>query len=444
VRSRGPAAAREFISAERAIQATPPRKAASSPFYNILKDIAIDALYLQTKPCGYIDPDFLRKQYRALLSQRGFITRNGQFRACDFLLSFTEYYPSELLGLLHSELKQIRNPNTSWPSMIFLSRVAQHPLRHLLVLHFLGCRAEAFFHQQFQHQKPFGNGPWPCLNPACEYYRQGSIGSYQFGRRPERLVGIFACECGFTYTRPGPDHSPEDAFRRERILSFGPCWELRLREYWSDLTLSSNDISARLGINRYTLKQQAIKLQLPIPRNPSWKKSSNEPKEYSMETISRYREHWLNLIGEFPGESRTFLQEKRRDIYVWLYHHDKEWLMSHSPSRKSRQMPVARLVQLQSLGETINYEVEDIRIADAIYTRAHQIVTRSDTPNRVTFQAIVKEVPQVTNAMYRSQDYPRTTQALQEVLETREAFALRKIKETLQRYLEEQQGVSLF
>jgi TniQ protein len=37
VRTRGPHAAREFISAERTIQAVLPRKAVSSPFYNILR-----------------------------------------------------------------------------------------------------------------------------------------------------------------------------------------------------------------------------------------------------------------------------------------------------------------------------------------------------------------------------------------------------------------------
>ncbi len=249
----------------------------------------MDTRYLLSNPQGRTDPDFLRKQYHALLSQQGFIARNGQLRVSDFLISFTDYYPSELLGLLHSELKQIRSPSNSWPSMILLSRRAQHPLRQLLILYFLGCRVEEFFHQHLQPQKPFGEGPWPCLNPVCEYYLQRNIISYQQVNRADRLVGRFACECGFTYIRTGPDHSSDDVFRRERILSFGPRWEMKLREYWTDLTLSRNDISSRLGINLSTLQQQVIKLQLPIPRNPSWRKTLNELKQYSLETISRYR-----------------------------------------------------------------------------------------------------------------------------------------------------------
>lgn len=82
-------------------------------------------------------------------------------------------------------------------------------------------------------------------------------------------------------------------------------------------------------------------------------------------------------------------------------------------------------------------ESRDIRTAEAVYTTARQLISPSDAPKRVTFTAIMKEVPQVAGVKYRPQDYPRTVQALQKILETYEAFALRKIKETLQKCLEE-------
>src|SRR6266705_1752949 len=440
VPTRRPHEARKFISAEQTIQAISPRKAVSSPFYNILMNIALATRYLLSNRQGRTDPDFLRMQYHSLLLQRGFIARDGQIRVCDFLIAFTDYYPSELLRLLHSELQQIRFPGESWPSLIFLSRGAQHPLRHLLVLHFLGCSVEEFFHQHFQPQKPFGEGPWPCLNPACEYYLQRNITSYQLKERTDRPVGRFACECGFTYTRTGPDQSPEDIFRRESILSYGPHWEMKLSEYWADLTVSRKDILSRLGINPNTLRWLVIKLQLPIPRNPSRVKTSKEPKQYSLETISRYREQWLDLIEGAPGESRTFLQRKRPDLYRWLSLHDKEWFMTHSPSRKTRQKPIARKVQLRSLGEVVVFEVKeslDIRTADAVYATARQLMTISDPLEIVSFKAIFKNVPQVISVKRRPKDYPRTVQDLQEVKETRKAFSLRKIQLTLQKYQEE-------
>jgi len=193
VRTRGHHAVREFISAEHTIQAILPRKAESSPFYNILMDIAHATRYLLSNPQVRTDPDFLRMQYHSLLLQRGFIAREGKIRVCDFLIAFTDYYQSELLRLLHSELQQIRTPMMMWPAKTVLSHGAQHPLRHLLILHFLGCSVEEFFHQRLQPQKPFGEGPWPCLNPACEYYLQRTITSYQLGRRTDPPVGSFTC-----------------------------------------------------------------------------------------------------------------------------------------------------------------------------------------------------------------------------------------------------------
>ena len=248
------------------------------------------------------------------------------------------------------------------------------------------------------------------------------------------------CECGFAYTRTGPDQSPEDAFLRESILSFGPRWEMKLREYWTDLTLPRKDIPSRLGISHKTLKRLIIKLQLPIPRNPSWVKTSKGSKQYSLETIARYREQWLDLIEESPGESRNSLSRKRRGLHDWLYSHDKEWLLTHSPSRKTPQKRISRVVQIRSLGEVKVYEDKeslDIRTADAVYATAHQLMTISDTPKRVTLKAIFKEVPQATAVRFRPKDFPRTVLALHEVIETREAFSLRKIKVTLQKYLEE-------
>ena len=436
----GRTAARDFIPAERTIQTTPPRKAVISPFYKELMDIAVDAHYLLTHPIAPSDADFLRRQYHALLSHRGFIARNGHIRVDLFLVSFTDYYPPELLDLLHSALKQVSRPGTSWPVRMMLSSGSQHPLRHLLALRFLGLKAETLFEQDLQPRKPFGDGPWPCLNPACEHFQKRNIVSYQQSVGTQRLVGRFACECGFIYTRRGPDRSPEDAFRRERILSFGASWEMKLREYWSDLTLSSKEMSSRLGINRQLLVQQARKLQLPVPRNPSWKKTSKEPKTYSLVTISRYREQWQILMGEFPGESRTFLQKKRSNLYRWLYCHDKEWFMSHSPLPKKRQPRTSLRVKLQFLGEATTREEKtslDIRTADAVYSAAHSLMTPSDPPQKVTLKAILKEVPRAARAKSRPDLYPKTTQALKEVVETSEAFVLRKIRVTLQSYLEE-------
>lgn len=52
----------------------------------------------------------------------------------------------------------------------------------------------------------FGNGPWPCLNPACPKYRQPCIDVCEMDFDHKGFPrGTFTCECGFTYSRVGPD-----------------------------------------------------------------------------------------------------------------------------------------------------------------------------------------------------------------------------------------------
>src|SRR5260221_3342972 len=42
---------------------------------------------------------------------------------------------------------------------------------HILVIRFLESTAESFLRRHIEAPKPFGSGPWPCLNPVCEEYR---------------------------------------------------------------------------------------------------------------------------------------------------------------------------------------------------------------------------------------------------------------------------------
>src|SRR5207249_7881562 len=48
-------------------------------------------------------------------------------------------------------------------------------LHHILVIRFLDTSLEAFLGSPFRPPRPFGDGPWPCLNPICEQYRRPCI-----------------------------------------------------------------------------------------------------------------------------------------------------------------------------------------------------------------------------------------------------------------------------
>ena len=232
VQARNSFATNEFVSAERALKPAERRSAESSPFFKTLMDIADDVHYLLMRPRTPPMAHFFGEQYRTLLALHGFMTPRGFVRVVDLLTTFVSYYSAELLALLHCEMTQSRLDSTWLAMLAHQSKSVQHPLRHILAIRFLGSTVEEFFHQHTMPYKPFGNGPWPCLNPVCEHYYQRCISTYHTSEHTQkgRPLGKFACDCGYTYCRSGPDHLAEDVFRKDRVLAYGPLWKAKLRE----------------------------------------------------------------------------------------------------------------------------------------------------------------------------------------------------------------------
>jgi hypothetical protein len=440
VRARHHFSTREFTSAEHAIVDTTPRDAESSPFFQTFMDIALDVCYLLEHSCC-TDPPSLRKRYGVLLSQRGFLASAGSMiRIHDCLKAFMDYYSQTLLATLHCRLKHSPLDNRIWLNRVLHpSNKAQHPLRHILAIRFLGSSAETFFHLDIEPTMPFGEGPWPCLNPVCEHYQQRHITTCQIHRQRGRLVGRFACSCGFTYSRKGPDTSLEDAFRRENILAYGAKWEALLRDLWFDPAVSSGSIYRRLGFAPDAVKRQAVKLHLPFPRISSRSTISGMP-QTPKKDISWYRTQWLALLQDTPqAEGRTALKRKRPRVFEWLNKYDKEWLRAHLPPKKSRVRQRTPLFAPSINEEPLHEDVtsQDAQIAEAVRAKAALIITL-DPPKRVTMHRIRADIPQVWQLKNMPEKAPLTVQALRDVIETWEAFAVRRIWRKVQKYQEKQ------
>ena len=79
--------------------------------------------------------------------------------------------------------------------------------------------------------KPFGDGPWPCLNPVCNQYRQLCIRECRIVHSQNvsgKPIGTFVCTCGFAYSRTGSDATGNNQFQLNRTKAFGTLWGKRL------------------------------------------------------------------------------------------------------------------------------------------------------------------------------------------------------------------------
>lgn len=436
-RIQNPQTRHEFVSAERGIQ---PPKSRSYQLLNshqaVLLKIAQDAAWLLKQQSLSPGLDVLLKRYRELLAQRDLATYNGRVRASELLSKFCECFSSKLLDQLQCQLDCESQHN--WLFRLVRSpKGSQHPLRHLLLMQFLEYTVESFFRLPKQF-KPFGKGPWLCLNKASDHFRDPIITECEivYSKEHGKPIGMFSCSCGFIYTRTGPDESEADTLRITTIRAFGSVWEDALKMLWDDSSVSLRGIARQLGVDAATVKLHAAMLDLEFPRRG--KRLTNrmdralacsptvKPKD-SETSLAKYRQKWLMARQEYPEAGRTALKNQFQGVYVWLRRNDREWLEAHLPPRMKKTPPPAR----------IDWEDRDTELADAARQAALHLQNKSGKPTQITIAAIGRELGQLALIQRHLDKLPATAQVLSELVETREAFALRRIYWAVESYNQE-------
>lgn len=162
----------------------------------------------------------VRDCYISGLKNKGYAAINGRVYQKDLLHDFINYYGDNFLNSVQCELSLDIEDN--WLSGIVRKhRKAFHTVTHLLFIRFLYGSVKEFL-KSYEKFKPFGIGPWPCLNAAAEHHNEQVINKVGITHCCDTKlpVGTFECKCGFIYSRRGPDTSQNDLFKIGRIKSF--------------------------------------------------------------------------------------------------------------------------------------------------------------------------------------------------------------------------------
>lgn len=287
--------------------------------------------------------------------------------------------------------------------------------------------------------KPFGGGPWPCLNVTAEHYMQGQIFTCEISevQRKGTTIGRFACSCGYNYRLSSPDNSPVSNFSKARVFSFGPIWEERFRELWLDRAVSLRSLCRALGLYIEAANKCAVKLKLPVPRySECIEDALILSTSGTTKDASWYRKQWSALLEENPDEATYMLSRKVSGVYTWLRRHDKEWLDSNHPSGKlsTGRRGTGADVRVLPGKDDIS---QDTLLAEKVRGVSFALKSGPGNPVRVTLAKICKEIPQVRFLKAKLGEAPLTSQALHEAVETTEAFVKRRIQRVLQKYLDE-------
>jgi len=220
-------------------------------------------------------------------------------------------------------------------------------------------------------------------------------------------------------------------------------WEAKLKELWEDPSVSLTKATKVLGLTKQALQRQAKRLGLLPPETVSQRTSSekaetnywvnNHPVNGPNQGIrERYREIWLSTKDANPEDGATQLRNEIPKIHRWLYDNDRDWLLSHSPTMRQRnysnRRPPAPFVDWKERDEQVVIKIRSLPLL------------RNDASNRpiqVKAYTIAKKVEQDFSIWKHLKKLPLTAQALAELAEADEAYALRCVQWVIECYQQE-------
>lgn len=198
---------------------------------------------------------WITDQYKNRLRELCLCTPSGRVNIDEVENRFIKFYGQEFLSLF--DLNIYSNNITNWIKyMLRISRSNVNPIKHLLLIRFLGIDLEELFTKKIEY-KPFGDGPWMCLNKICNNYCKPVIDKIDinYNSKKQKPVGRFKCECcGFTYARCGPDACGDDKYKIGKVITIGERYKEEI-ESFARKGVSIRYISRKLGLGQKTVKK---------------------------------------------------------------------------------------------------------------------------------------------------------------------------------------------
>jgi hypothetical protein len=398
----------------------------SDAAHQVLSKLAENAGWLLSQSHNSIGNDLIRKRYYNRLLKKELAYYNGRIRNNKLFKAFQDFYSPALLETIGC---RIESTHRSWIFRILeksKTDILHHPIRHLLMMNFLGFTAKEFF-KTFVEFKPFVEGPFPCLSRASGHYGELRIQQCEIfdnltkGKRRGKPIAVFACDCGFIYQRVGPDESEDARSRYDSIREYGSVWETRLREMWNDLSLSQEEIARRLRVSPLSVTNIARRLNLPMNKPGARVSNNNSYRKIPRRTLSEarkfYREKWLKTLENYPEANRNELIKLANFEYLWLMRNDSEWMEKHLP----------QVLKVPRKKEHLNWKQIDDELSAAIKLACDEIISYSP-PKRVSITEIIRKVGYKKWIEKRELKLPRTTQTINERLESLEDYMIRKLK----------------
>ncbi|MWC27176.1 TnsD family Tn7-like transposition protein [Paenibacillus sp. MMS18-CY102] len=387
--------------------------------------IASEVNWLLTNTPRSCSSTELSGQYHSLLRNRGYADYNGRIKKSELKADFQTYYGVEYLQYLGCSLEG----ESHWLARLLRKgRTSVHPIKHILLAHFLDSNLADFFSRS-KELPPFGEGPWMCLNSAASHYRQRVVTTCIITRDYETRgipVGTFSCDCGFVYSRRGPDTDKDDCYKIGRIKNFGRTWEERLVDLINTERKSYRAAAHILKVDPTTAKRQYLRIQAGMTTNV---KIGYQPTPDDRE---ERRGRWQSYVDSHPEMNRKEVRKALPAEFAWLYRNDKEWLDVHSP---------ASLPRKKWDDTRVDWKARDRELANHAMSVIGTEISGVHKPIRLTLSYIGKQMQQLALLQQHLDKLPDTAKVIGEYSESIDDFQVRRVKYVVNQMYEERETV---
>lgn len=359
-----------------------------------------------------------RECYISGLQNKGYATSKGRVYQKDLVHDLIGFYGDDFLDTIQCQINLESDDN--WLSGIVRKhRKAFHLLMHLLLIRFLYGSADEFIRSDEKYT-PFGTGPWTCLNPAVDHYKSLIVNKVKVTHcyDTKRPVGTFECNCGFIYSRRGPDTSPNDIFKIGRIKSFGLVWEKKLIQLLEN-NMGLRETARIMKVDPKTIKLQATKLGLNSELigydDINNQETSENPNYCNLQEY--HRTAWIEVKAAYPDKSKTELRKIAKSHFIWLYRHDREWLDINSPEHQ----------KLQCTNGRVDWVKRDSEVLQEVKKAVEEIQDSKDKPVRISLGRIGM-ISGLQGLLDKHVDkMPQTKRYIDKVADTDDSFRKRRI-----------------
>ncbi|MCY9661295.1 TnsD family Tn7-like transposition protein [Paenibacillus chondroitinus] len=302
------------------------------------------------------------------LAERGYVTPANRIRQAQLHEQFIAFYGEDFLELLESDISK----DSSW--LNFATRKERRvisPVRYVLLIRFLYGSWNDFIQAIGNKYQPFGNKPWPCLNRAADHFGKNVVQSLQISRCSDtgRPIGIFACECGFIYSRRGPDQSTVGRMHIGRVREYGLIWINKARQYLKE-GLSLRQTARMLGVD--------------------------------VGTVIKYTR---------SDSIETFNYEKKSKVVAF------------------QGSSMKQVCSCKATTNRVNWFQRDQVLSSLVAAKCKEMLQITDQkPVRVRFTTVAKRIAKLSLLENRKDKLPETMAALERHIESVEQFQIRRLK----------------